>query len=334
MFKNKILFFLFMIILSFSAYYIDLNKFTQNISSNNCIIDKLKNETYYLPVKKFSHSEVVYQPLERFDMIFTGHDINISTPNFELTLDNVSAITPGYYTHMLMYIGKDADGFAYAVEMNTDENKTFRIDSDGMYIGGGFHLTCIGKDYTTNTCPKNIDYSLNDYDYLWAKRLKPNLRKKLVTYEYQLMRKIKEDLINEYPFQIPFDIDIMTPINKVAPLIEDGHENGSDCISYFISLFEEVAQVCPKGIRINALELTLYYQNTFHGQHAVLPKKYNFSFHENIRIKTILEDLGIVILDNQPRQTTCSDNREVIGIPIPDLLYNSIDLVNIQSLKR
>lgn len=334
MFKSKILFFLFIIIMSFSAYYIDFNKFTQSTVLNTCIFDKLKNETYYLPVKKFSHSGVVYQPLERFDMIFAGHDINISSSDFELTLDNVSALIPGYYTHMLMYIGKDADGFAYAVEMNSDENKTFTIDSDGMYIGGGFHLTCIGRDYTSNTCPKDIDYSLKDYDYMWAKRLNPKLRKKLVAYEDQLMRKMKEDLTNEYPFQIPFDIDIMTPINKVAPLIEDGHENGSDCVSYFISLFEEIAQVCPADVRINASELTSYYLNTLNGQHAIVPKKYNFSFYENIRVKTILGDLGFLILDNKPRKTTCSDNRKVIGIPTPDLLYNSADLVNIQSLKR
>ena len=102
-------------------------------------INILKNETYYFPSKSFSQRPVAYQPLERFDLIFSGHDVNVNSSKYD-KIQNLSALTPGRYTHVLAYIGKDSDGLAYAVEMNVDKNQNFKLGMDGLKVGGRFYL--------------------------------------------------------------------------------------------------------------------------------------------------------------------------------------------------
>ncbi len=336
MLKSKVLLFfsMFVILLSIYKFYDDTNNKMMN-SLNNLAIEKLKNDTYYFPAKKFSDSTLVYQPLKQFDFIFTGHDVNLSEKHFDI-YENTSALVPGRYTHILMYIGKDSRGFAYALEMNSDENKTFSMDFDGMYIGGGFYLTCLGNDFGEETCSE-IDvygYGFKTYDYFWAKRLNPKLKRQLLLHKDQLFASMQKDLINNYPFQIPFHLDMMTPINKVSSLIEDEHKNGSDCISYFISLFEEVAGVCFDDIRIDASSLMSYYLNDPLGKRAYLPEKYNPTSEKDILIKELLGDLGFCFTNNKPRQTLCSDRKIVTGISTPDLLFNSSSMIDIKPLLR
>jgi hypothetical protein len=333
--KKKILLLNFMVILLFATYdFSSLNQFNTKNRITASSIEKLKNDIYYFPAKKFNSSEIVYQPLERFDLIFVGHDINKSSKQFDM-LQNMSALVPGRYTHVLAYIGKDVNGFAYAVEMNADENQTFSIDYNGLNIGGELYLFCLGNDFGMNQCPYDTyHYGLKSYDYMWAKRLKPKLKKQLFTYEDKLLAIIKDDLINKYPFQIPVDLSLKTPLNKIAPLVEDGHQNGSDCVSYFVSLFEEVAKICFDDIRMDALQLRSYYLYDPIGKKAMLPAKYNPVSHENIYMRKLLGELGYSFVNNSPRQTLCSDGKMVIGIPTPDLLFNSSSMVEIKSISK
>lgn len=337
MIKNILLLFSIVIVTLFSAYNFNndiMSRFTENNILKTLAIEKLKNEIYYFPAKKFKNSTVVYQPIERFDLIFVGHDVNMSTSSLN-QFQNASAIVPGRYTHVLTYIGKDANGFAYAIEMNADENQTFSMNIDGLEIGGKLHLFCLGNDYGTNLCPNDsYRYGMKIYDYMWAKKLDPKLKKQLLKYEDHLIATIKEDLIKGYPFQIPLDYTMASYISKRVSLIEDGRQNGADCVSYFVSLFEEIANVCPKDIRIDATSLTSYYLNDPMGQKARVPEKYATQHNEDINITKILRDKEYVLLDNNPRQTLCSDKKVVIGIPTPDLLFNSPDMAQIKFVSR
>ena len=322
--------------LTFFTYASDKRRGSEEVKNilKNSSIEKLKNEIYYFPAKKTSSSVVVYQPLEQFDLIFTGHDVNTSIKNFDL-YQNTSALIPGKYTHTMMYMGKDSNGYAYAVEMNADKDKTFSMDFHGMYIGGGFHLICLGSDYGKYSCPDDDDtYGLETYDYNWAKRLNPKLKNQLLLHKDQLLKIIKKDLVNTYPFQIPFDLTMMTAINKVTHLIEDEHVNGSDCVSYFVSLFEEVAHVCFEDIRIDAPTLQAYYLNDPLGQRAVLPAKYNPTSDKDILVKDLLGNMGFSFADQEARKTSCPDGRRVKGVPTPNLLFNSADMENIDPIQK
>ena len=337
MIKSIVLLFSIIIVTLFSAYNFNndsISRFAENNILQTFAIEKLKNEIYYFPAKKFKNSDVVYQPIERFDLIFVGHDVNMSTSDFD-KFQNASALVPGRYTHVLTYIGKDVNGFAYAVEMNADENQTFSMNVDGLQIGGELYLYCLGNDFGNNLCPnENYSYGMKVYDYQWAKQLRPDLKKQLLKYEDRLISTIKEDLLKGYPFQMPFNYTMGTYMSKRVSLVEDGRQNGADCVSYFVSLFEEVAKVCPKDIRIDASSLRSYYLNDPMGQKAKVPAKYDPKSKEDIYITKILGDKGYVLLDNKPRQTLCSDNKVVIGVPTPDLLFNSPDMVNIKSVSR
>lgn len=160
-------------------------------------------------------------------MIFVGHDINESLRDDNLL--NLSYAIPGKYTHVLSYVGKDAHGFAYAVEMNADKNQTFNIDLNGFSVGGEFYLYCLGSDFAKKSCPSHHHiYGMNTYDYMLAKRLNPVLKKGLMRYEEQLIKTMENDLRKGYAFQVPVEIDLETPFRKVIPLIEDGRKNGAD----------------------------------------------------------------------------------------------------------
>ncbi len=329
---QKIFLFSSMAILAFAFY--SFNGSEKNTSLNSCIIDKLKNDIYYFPAKKSSSGDVAYQPLERFDLIFVGHDIDTSSKLVDI-FQNTSALVPGRYTHVLAYIGKDDNGLAYAIEMNADKNQTFSMDYNGLHIGGGLHIFCLGYDFSINTCPNDTyTYGMKSYDYMWAKSLNLKLKKQLLMHEEKLIATIKEDIIRKYPFQLPFDLDMSTPLSKEAPLIDDGHQNGADCVSYFVSLFEEVAKVCPVDVRIDASGLMAYYLHDPIGKQALLPAKYNFTSEKDMYIRELFGDLGFSFVDNKPRKTLCADAKTVTGVSTPDLLFNSQSMVEIKTINK
>ncbi len=301
---------------------------TQDDIVKSYAIDRLINETYYFPAKNQSNSLPTYQPLERFDLIFVGHDFN---SNASLLAHAI----PGHYTHILTYLGKDSQGFAYAAEINSDESQNFSIGIDGLKVDGHLYIYCLGNDFGDNVCPKDAYiHGMETYDYMWAKRLKPELRELLIEHENRLITTIKEDLKTAYPFQLAFHIGPETPFTKVIPLIDDGRQKGTDCTAYFISLFEEVAEVCLDEIRIDAAALELYYLYDPIGQKAKLPAQYNPFSMEDIYLSELFSELGYSLIDNIPRQTSCPDSRMVTGIPIPDLIFDSPSMVGIQPVHR
>jgi hypothetical protein len=170
------------------------------------------------------------------------------------------------------------------------------------------------------------------YDFMWAKRLRPELRKRLMSHKEQLISTISQDLKQKFSFQIPFDLGLETYSKKYTTIIEDGREKGADCVSYFVSLFEEVAKVCPTDIRMSADDLASYYLHDPLGKKAYIPKKYNPFFNYDINVSTVIGEMGYHIQNNEPRTTLCPESEVVFGVPTPNKLFNSPDMVEIEPM--
>ena len=292
-------------------------------------IHSLTDDTYYFPVPSVDQSSSWSQPLQRFDLIFVGHNVDLQATSYN-KVQNLAALTPGKYTHVFAYIGKDKNGLAYGVEMNVDKRQEFRMGTDGLKISGQFYLHCLGSDFNNNSCPDNSYlYSINSYDYMMAKRLRPELRKRLMQHESQLIETMATDLAQAYPFQIPVDINLTSIAQKKAYLIDDGRDNGADCTSYFVSLFEEVADICLENVRVEASVLSDYFLNDQLGKRAVIPAKYNPVLNRTVSLNSALGEMGYTLKNNLPRQSACSQQRSVQGIPTPNALFSSPSLESV-----
>ena len=306
---------------------------TQSEIVEGLAIEKLSNETYYFPALKPESNVYQYQPLKRFDLIFVGYDLN-ANHHVEGVKDLVLTI-PGVYTHMLAYIGKDSEGFAYAVEMNADKDKSISLGVNGLNVGGQLYVFCLGSDYGFKDCPQDkYIYGIESYDFMWAKRLKPSLRAQLMQAESQLMQAVKEDLQNAHPFQLQFHLGVETSVSKQVPIVDDGRANGSDCSTYFTALFEEVAAVCLDDIRMSAKDWASYYLNHPLGQQAMIPQQYNPFGNQSMHIMDMLSTSGFSAVDNLPRQANCKDGRQVQGLTTPDLVFNSPSLIDVEGVER
>jgi hypothetical protein len=298
------------------------NTLTQEDIEKRYLIEYLKNETYYFPAKQHSNDPTVYLPLQPFDFIFTGHDFNSSHATFAYA-------TPGHYTHMLMYLGKDDEGFAYGVEINVSPEDKYTINRNGLQIDGRLYVYCLGSDFGQRECPKNLYHNgLQTYDYMWSKRLTPPLHQKLLENRPAIIETIKEDLINAFPAQLPFYFNWNTLLIKKISLIDDGRKNGADCTAYFTSLLEEKAKICLENARMDAEEIESYYINDPIGQQAKIPEQYNFFSDGDLYITSLFTQRGYSLI-NTSRPTNCETQTIVSGIPVPDRLFHSPDLENI-----
>jgi len=284
-------------------------------------VELLKNETYYFPANTPNDEKMGIQPLQQFDFIIVGHDID-PTGNKQNSTD----LIPGTYTHMLMYLGKDSDGLAYGVEMNVNIDAKLEIDEDGsIQMDGQLFIYCLGSDFNKKCPTDNYIWGLETYDYLWAKRLKPQLHDKLEAHKESVLSRIKQDLQNHFPFQLPLKVDLD---NKIFQLINDGRKNGTDCTAYMVLLLEESASVCMDNIHITADEMKEYYINDPRGKKVYIPAKDN-PYGIDIYASDLFTTFGFTLENNPPRETKCPDGRKVIGIPTPQKVFQSPSLTEI-----
>ncbi len=286
-------------------------------------LDRLHDERYLFPAKPESTAPIRYLPLERFDIIFAGHDYNSSSAEFAYA-------TPGRFTHALLYLGKDAEGFAYGVEINTDGNEEYRFDASGMHIDGHLYIYCLGSDYGERACKEDLYiHGLETYDFLDARRLIPALRTTLMRQRERIMETIHTDLKRRYPAQLPFHIGAETVLTKTIPLIDDGRADGADCTSYITSLFEEVGGICLEEFKMDAAEIEAYYRDDPAGQKAILLAQYNPFSNEAIPFSELLGSGGFRLVDPLSPQNGCDSKT---GVPVPDKLYHSPSLQAITPL--
>ncbi len=312
---------------------IDQNNIFEDITLNNIIhdykIDLLRNEVFYFTANTRYNEKVAVQPLKQFDFIFTGRNSDKAI-NGQIN----DAFVPGLYTHILMYIGKDSDGFAYGIEITGNEDTNGKLRYDGtVAVDGQIYVYCLGSDYNKE-CPVTDDTFwsvLHHSDYMWAKRLIPKLHQKLIKYKMQLLSIIKNDLQNKIPFQIPVKFMLASNNKYFIDLINDGRKNGADCAGYITLILEESAGICLDEINIDAKALTNYFISDPKGQKIYIARDVNPFESKDIYVSTLLKDHFFSIRDNPPRQTACSDRRKVVGIPIPDKIFNSPSVVNISA---
>ncbi len=295
---------------------------TQSDIEKNYQIEHLRPDTYYFPAKKHSEDAATYLPLKPFDMLFTGHNLHGNqTP--------ASYGIPGRYTHMLLYIGKDDEGFAYGVEMNTDHKETYHIDATGLKVKGKLYVYCLGSDYGQKECPQDLYVNgLETYDYIWAKRLKPLLYDRVKKHRRELINTIKHDLQNDFPFQLPFHVGADTFLTKAIPLIDDGRKNGADCTAYIASLFEEVAGICLEHIRITAPEIESYFLNDPTGKETILPAESNPFTHQDMPVSDLFTKMGYTLVDTS-RPCKCDKTVILRGIPLPQRIFESSSVTEI-----
>lgn len=302
---------------------------TQSYLIKTQALERLVDEPFYFTANEPGSTELFYQPLQRFDMIFVGHE-TLENPYGGL---DIARAIPGVYTHMLIYLGKDADGLAYGFEMNTDEAVSYSFGATGLRLGGQPYLYCLGRDFNQSGCP--IDdhiYGLESYDYKVARRASEPLYAMMKQHERALLSAMKEDLKNKLPFALPFALSPATLLSKTIRLVDDGREGGADCTSYFTSLFEEVAGVCFDEDRIDAQTLSDYFLYDTLGRETMIPAEYNFfTSGGDLYMYELLGSAGYHLEDTPPRQSGCYDGRMLQGIPTPDRLFHSPDMYRIEA---
>ena len=319
---------------STSTKIITKENVTQSDIAQMHAIEYLSKSKYVFPAIDPDTKVKSFQYIEPFDIIFVGHDQN--PDSLKEGFFDLAVSIPGTYTHILTYLGKDSQGFAYAVEMNVDEGQNYSIGLDGLKIDGRIYIYCLGSDFGAKQCPKD-DYinGIEIYDFMWAKQLAPSLKEKILQKESDIIATIKKDLDDVFPFQLPIHIGLETKLTKQISIVDDGRKNGADCTDYVMSLYEETAGVCLDDVRLNATEITDYFLNDPIGKQAVIPAKYNiFTPSGDISFSEVLTTEGFSIINNEPRKTSCDDKRTVIGFPTPDKVFNSPSMFPVEIIKE
>jgi hypothetical protein len=319
----KYLFFYIFFLLLFPS-----KSYSQNITPDEIIrdsrIDLLYDEIYYFPALKSQKEEAVYLPLRKWDIIFAGADLN-STQEVHLNSDiyNIAAGIPGSYDHIMIYMGKDDSGNAYIAELTISPSYNQNI----TYLA----LLNFGMDF--GYFMPDASYSRikrGDNGVVWAKTFKENLRIQLKINEDKLTARIKNDLINKFPYQLEFRHSGNILDTKVY-LVDDGLEGGGSCSDYWMVVFEEYAGVCFYNIRISPDDLYNYFLNDKYGREVFVPTAIN-PLGFDIYIKDLL-GMGYKIIPDKPHTYIC-DSSNSTGLIIPSLIYENENLLDIPETSK
>ncbi len=294
-------------------------------------LDALADEPYLFPANDEPDGPTVYLPLRRWDMVFVGSvQDETEVPEFRLM---TSRLIPGKFDHTLVYMGKDAEGFAYMAELNVSEVRL--DDNGGAVIDGGLWLLCVGTDrgeQVHESGARVLDRSY--YAVRWAKTFREDVRAEILAHEAELVARIQQDMLDGFPYQLEFDAQLAIELAEGGftletqlVLVDDGLENGAGCSDYWVNLLEEYAGVCFKGARMSASELLDYFRNDPEGQAAYIPADLNPLGDEPLEISDAL-DMGVELTNDVPHRFVC-DGTEESGLVVPVRVAESDVLVDI-----
>ena len=268
----------------------------------------LEDETYFFPANHSPSDKTVFLPLQRWDLIFTGGRINVSTETMDS--ENINHLIPGPFNHLMVYMGKDGRGLAYAIELNL-----LSLEQNGV-----LSLICLGSDFGILRHPDTgYIQDRSRTTHRWARRLIDSAHEQLLANEQQLLAKLHEDLIMGFPYQLEFEYSGNLFDTNIY-LVDDGFEGGAGCSDYWTTLFETYGNLCIKNVRMGANELVDYFQNDPQGRLAYVPPEIS-PFPGKIFIWEVL-DLGFKAIIDAPHLYAC-DNSEEIGIVLPSLIMES-----------
>lgn len=266
------------------------------------LVEELRDRTYFFPANRTETDPTVYLSLRRWDFLFTGDRLN--EPDSPVDHENVNHLIPGPFNHLMIYMGKDAQGLAWALEVNTSS----------FTDPGGLRFLCMGSDFGLLRHPH--DKHLHERERLtrrWAQRLRPDLRRRLIASQEELLRRLAADLALGMPYQLEFRHS-GNPLDPVINLVDDGFTGGAGCSDYWTTLFEEVAQVCLPGSRMSAAELETYFREDPEGRMAYAPRSIS-PFASDLSIRHLI-GLGFHAVDPRPHRYPCTGEQET-GLVLP-----------------
>lgn len=299
-----------------SSHALTLQKLTPVLEKID--LYQLKDQTYYFPANYSPNDKIVFLPLQRWDLIFTGDHINKIDDIMDV--ENINYLIPGPFNHVMVYMGKDAKGLAYAIELNV---------LSSLKEGGGLSLICLGSDFGFLRHPDTL--YLQDkrkMTHRWAMRLIDVAYEQLRIHEDLLFSMLHNDLAISFPYQ--FEIQHSGNLwDRYIYLIDDGFEGGTSCSDYWTTLFEEYAGLCIKNVRMSAQEMMEYSRNNPEGSLAYVPPELN-PFPFQVLISQLL-NMGFQIVSDEPHVYSC-DGTEETGLVLPYLIMQSDQFKDIPEL--
>jgi len=261
--------------------------------------------------------------LQPFDFLFTG-----GFPDDPETQEDEAAINlaiPGDFTHLIMYLGRLADGTPVGAEMTTTQaEKQFSIrliklleTVDDPFDSSGYDLPLV----TVNT---------QKYKNVNARRLNSVDLDKLMSHSrdiyHRVMANIYDSLDYQYQFYWSGDLN-----DKNIYLVDDGLANGAACTDYWLALFEETAGICIKDARMDRAGFIDYYTSDPVGTTVTIPEFLN-PFPFEVDVATLINSFGFTVINPEPHIFLCDHSSET-GVAIPDRLFGSQDLKDIDFIR-
>ncbi len=271
-------------------------------------IHQLRDGIYFFPANRTTDSRTIFLPLKRWDIIFTGDHVNLDGSKDDS--ENIDHLIPGPFNHAMVYLGKDDNGLAYAVE----------VSADTIAEGGTIRLICLGYDFGLIRHPDAahvIDKRI--ITHRWAKRFINPEYEKLKKNEPVLLEQIQQDLIDQLPYQLLFSHS-GSIFDQHIHLIDDGAVDGANCSDYWTALFETHAGICFTGVRMDTETIQTYFTTDVQGMLAYIPKELN-PFPFKVYFKQ-LPALGFKVIADDPHIFSCDGTQET-GIVLPSLLMES-----------
>ncbi len=268
----------------------------------------LQDETYFFPANYSPSDETIFLPLKKWDLIFTGDHIN--RPTDSIDKENINHLIPGPFNHMMVYMGKDTGGLAYAIELNILS----------LEQGGALSLICLGSDFGILRHPDTgYMQDRSQMTHRWARRLIDSAREQLTANEEQLLARLHDDLIMGFPYQLEIEHSGNLVDHNIY-LVDDGFEGGASCSDYWTTLFETYANLCIKNVRMGVNEMEDYFRNDPQGSLTYVPPEVS-PFPGKIFVWQML-DLGFKAIIEAPHVYPC-DNTEESGVVLPSLIMDS-----------
>jgi len=268
----------------------------------------LIDTVYWFPANHAPADRTRYLALRRWDIIFTGDRAN--SPDDLVDSENINRLIPGPFNHIMVYMGKDVRGLAYAIELNTGS----------FFDDGGIKVICLGSDFGLLRHPETLhvhDRAL--MNRRWAKCFGPDYRQQLLAREPELLARLHSDLVFGFPYQLEFthsgslfDFEVL--------LVDDGFEGGAGCSDYWTTLFETYAGLCFKGVRLTPEELETYFLTDPEGLEAYAPAEIS-PFPGSLSIANII-NLGYKAVADDPHVFSCDGTQEV-GVVLPSLILEN-----------
>lgn len=269
-------------------------------------LDLLMDQEYQFPAKPFTSRMTEYQPIRKWDVIFAGGGPPGGPGTSSASM--VAMGIPGAYDHILIYLGKDARGYAYAAEMNVDSFES----------GGDLRMFPLGQDYGENIPPSGA-HVFSTHTYYETRRFGEPAREIILASGQELIRQITADLLENFPYQFEYRHS-GNILDHAVYLIDDGRAGGAGCSDYWTTLFEEVAGLCFYHSRMSAASIRDYFLYDPEGSQVQIPAELN-PFGVNLYVRELFQ-LGFNLVEDQPHHYRCGGDPES-GLVLPSLVYQS-----------